>query len=218
MIRFVRTARRARHAAAAATFLTLALLGSSALAADQADGKAKAPDKPSATAAQDPMMEAMMKYAMPGPEHAALNPLVGTWKSVTKMSMAPGDTTVIEGTIERTWIMGGRYVMAKHTGNYAGMPFEGMEILGYDVRHKKYVSTWIDNMGTGISMSDDGTWDPAAKTLTIRMPFDDPVTGKPAPFRMITKIVDENSQVYTMVGTVNGKDVQQMEATYTRVK
>ena len=218
MIRFIPSTGRARHAAAAASFLAIVLLGGSALAADPAGGKGTAPEKPAAGAAQDPMMEAMMKFATPGPEHAVLQPLVGRWKSVTKMWTGPGDPQVSEGTSERSWVMGGRYMVGKYAGEFGGMPFEGMEILGYDKMHGQYVATWIDNMGTGIAASSSGTWDPAARTLTILITFDDPVSGKPTTLRNLTRIVDDNSYVFSIIGKMDGKDYTQMETTYTRVQ
>ena len=45
------------------------------------------------------------------------------------------------------------------------MPFEGMGIVGYDNLLKKFVSVWIDNMGTGL-MPGTGTYDAATKTYT----------------------------------------------------
>ncbi|MGE5176860.1 MAG: DUF1579 domain-containing protein [Hyphomicrobiales bacterium] len=211
MIRFIGTARRG-VVGAATTFSLLSLL-----ALPLVPSPARAAD-PATPDPQEGMMEAMAKYATPGPEHAVLQPMAGKWKAVTKMWMGPGDPQVSEGTTERSWIMGGRYLVSKHTGSFAGMPFEGMEILGYDRMHAQYVSTWIDNMGTGMWMSSSGSWDPAAKELTIVMAFDDPSTGKPTPYRQITKFVDDDTQVFRMVGSMNGQDYTQMEITYTRMK
>ena len=50
-------------------------------------------------------------------------------------------------------------------GKMKDMQFKGMGIEGYDNVKKKFVGSWIDNMGTGIMMS-EGTYDPATKTFT----------------------------------------------------
>lgn len=47
-----------------------------------------------------------------------------------------------------------------------GMPFEGHGTLAYDNHRKMFVSTWIDNMGSGIMVL-EGTYDDASKTLTL---------------------------------------------------
>ena len=183
-------------------------------AATAAADKAKAD---AAKAQQDAMMAEMMKYASPGPMHAFLDPLVGTWKTVNKSWMGPGEPVVSEGTCERTWLLGGRFLQSKYSGVMEGMPFEGMEILGYDTKKKEYTSVWIDNMGTMMSIG-SGQADQAGKVFTMTSMFDDPVSGKPVPFKMVTKVVDNNSHVFDMIGTKDGKDHTEMEITYTRVK
>jgi hypothetical protein len=35
---------------------------------------------------------------------------------------------------------------------------------------------------------------------------------------MITEVTDENTHVFTMYGTIEGKEVKMMEATYTRAE
>jgi hypothetical protein len=179
---------------------------------------AKAAEAKPSKAEQDAMMAEMMKYANPGEQHKALEPLVGTWKASTKMWMGSPEPQTSEGTCERSWIMGGRFLMAKHTGNMMGMPFEGMEILGYDIRSGQYVSTWIDNMGTSISVTTSGAMDPATKTLTMNMPMFDPTTNAMAPYKNATKIVDNNTNVFTITGVRGGKETTELEITYTRVK
>jgi len=73
-------------------------------------------------------------------------------------------------------------------------------------------------MGTMLSVSTGGQADPTGKTIAINSSFDDPVTGKAVPYRMVTTIIDNNSHVFAMIGSNNGKDFTQMEITYTRVK
>ena len=46
------------------------------------------------------------------------------------------------------------------------MSFTGMAIEGYDNVKKKFVSSWIDNMGTMI-LNSEGTYDPAAQDLHL---------------------------------------------------
>lgn len=189
-----------------------------AFAADAPKKDAAAADQAKAKAEQDAMMAEMMKYANPGPMHTLLDPLVGKWKTVIKTWMGPGEPVVSEGTCERMWLLGGRFLQSKVTGDFQGMPFEGMELLGYDMKKKEYTSVWIDNMGTMMSVGSGGQADQAGKVFTMTSTFDDPITGKPEPHKMVTKIVDNNSHTLSMTGTNNGKDYTQMEITYTRIK
>jgi hypothetical protein len=162
-------------------------------------------------------MAAMMKMAMPGPEHAALNPLAGIWKITTKMWTGPGQPLVSEGTCERNWVMDGRYLVGNYRGSLAGMPSEGMEVLGYDNFKKQYVSSWVDNMGTGIMLSQGAPMDPGTKSFTLTGSFPDP-TGKEVLARLVTSIVDGNTASMTMYATQDGQEMRTMEITYTRVK
>lgn len=50
-------------------------------------------------------------------------------------------------------------------------------------------------------------------TTTATMPGPD---GKPADVKMVTKIVDANTHVFSMYGVMGGKEQLMMEITYTR--
>jgi hypothetical protein len=175
-------------------------------------------DAKSAQAEHEAMMAEMMKYAAPGEMHEFMKPLAGSWKTKMTMYMG-GEKQESDGACERAWIMGGRFLQSKYSGMMGpNMPFEGLEILGYDMRKKQPTSSWIDNMGTSISTSSKGSIDKATKTLTVFTDFPDPLSGKDMTYKMVTKIVDENTVTFAMVGTRDGKDSTEMEIAYTRVK
>ncbi len=163
-------------------------------------------------------MAAMMKIAAPGPEHAALNPLAGIWKTTTRMWTAPNaEPQVSEGTAERNWMMDGRYLVGNYKGQFGGMPFEGMEVLGYDNLKKEYVSSWVDNLGTGIMLSQGSAMDPNTKSFTLTGTSTDPA-GKEYAMREVTSIVDGNTYTVTMYANETGQEQKMMEITCTRVK
>lgn len=177
--------------------------------------------EPAKTPSQEEAMAAMMKLAAPGPEHAALNPLAGSWKTTVKSYAGPSgpmpQPQVSEGTCDRNWVMGGRYMVGNYKGNFNGMPFEGMEVLGYDNMKKQYVSSWVDNMGTGIMLSSGGAMDPATKSFTLTGSAPDP-SGQEMSMREVTNIVDGNTYTMTMFASMGGQEQKVMEITYTRVK
>jgi len=225
----IRTPHSTVLAALIAGALSLAV-ASGVLAADKtpkAKSEAKAAEPsaaPSADAAkgavpnQQEAMAMMAKMAAPGPEHAALNPLAGSWKTVTKMWQDPaGAPLVSEGSCERAWVMGGRYMVANYKGDMGGMPFEGMEVLGYDNMKKQYVSSWVDNLGTGIVLSTGAAMDPASHSFTLTGSMPGP-TGEPWTAREVTSIVDQNTYTMTMYANDKGQEAKMMEITYTRVK
>jgi hypothetical protein len=188
--------------------LALGLVSSMAFAEDKAS---------KIGAKQDQMMEMMMKMSMPGPMHELMKPMAGNWKTTAKTWTKPGEPAVSEGTCESTWILGNRYLQSTYKGDMGGMPFEGWGLMGYDNQKKEFVSMWADNMSTGIAMS-DGKADPSGKVFTMKTTMMDPETGKPTPYKMVTKVTDENQYMMSMMNMKGGKEQTEMEITYTRVK
>jgi hypothetical protein len=167
--------------------------------------------------AQDESMKKWMEYMTPGDIHKMLAQHAGTWTAKTTFWMTPGaDATVSEATAVGEMILGGRYLMSKFTGNMMGMPFEGMSLEGYDNGTKKFYSTWIDNMGTGI-MYMTGEWDPAGKKIEYSGKTYDPMAGKMVDVRQIVKYNDDGTVNMEMFGPDNtGKEFKTMEIMMTK--
>ena len=166
-------------------------------------------------AEHDIMMAEMMKFAAPSEAHEGLKKMVGTWKAVTKSWFAPGDPVVSEGVSENRAILGGRFIESEYKGSMFGQPFEGFGLTGYDNRKQIYNSFWIDNYTTSMMLA-SGKMDDEKKTLTFSASMDGP-DGKPMETRMVTKIVDDNTHVFSMYGMAQGKEQLMMEITYTRM-
>lgn len=163
------------------------------------------------------MMEAMMKAAMPGAEHKMLGGMAGTWNAKVTSWMVPGaPPSTMEGVSENKMIMD-RYMEQRFSGNFQGMPFEGIGYTGYDNVKKQYWGTWMDNMSTGMMMTTggpnaDGTW-----TFTGTMP--DPMTGKDAKVEEKLKMIDADHHTLEMwTPGPDGKMFKMMEITYSRKK
>jgi len=170
----------------------------------------------SAIAQNNDDMKAMMAYSTPGEIHKMLAKSVGVWTATVTMWMQPGaapTTSTAQATNEM--ILGGRYLQSKNTGDFSGMPFEGISILGYDNAKKMFVNSWIDNFGTGM-MYLTGKWDPSTQSITLNGSMVDPMSGKDIPVRQTTKIVDDNTQVMEMYSTMGGKDFKNMEIKFVR--
>ncbi|HVO74623.1 MAG TPA: DUF1579 domain-containing protein [Ignavibacteriaceae bacterium] len=164
----------------------------------------------------DAQQKAWMEYMTPGKYHEMMAKTVGEWKTVIKWWMSPGSEPMVsEGTAVNEMIMGGRYLKSTHTSTMMGQPFEGMMVQGYDNAKKEFVSTWIDNMGTGIT-SAVGKYDEAAQTITFEGLMIDPSTGADLKYKQILKIIDQNKQVMEMYNLSNGNEVKTMEIELTR--
>jgi len=195
----------ARRFFAGAALLALIL----APAAIGADEKAKG--------AVPPEMEASMKLAAPGDHHKHLAAGIGKWDVAVKLWMAPGQPPAEStGTMESSWLLGGRFVETTYKGDLMGMPFEGHGVDGYDNGAHQYVSTWADNMGT-MMMYFTGTCSDDGKVRTMTADFTDPVTGQKMKNRSVTTVKDASSFTYeAWMVDGEGHEFKQMEMVAAR--
>jgi len=162
------------------------------------------------------MMDVYKKLGTPGVPHKLLASMAGSWtvkiKSWCEPDKPPMEST---GACEQKMVLGGRFLHQEFTGEMMGSPFTGIGLNGYDNHTKKYVSTWMDSMGTAILFF-EGTASADGKTITQESRYDDPVKG-PMKWRSVTRILDDNTHVFEMYGTdKSGKEEKMMEITYTR--
>lgn len=191
------------------TFLVLSPLLSSASALAK-ETKAKKPVDPQV------MMDTYEQLATPGEPHKQLAGLAGTWTTRTKEWMEPGQPpTESTGTCEYKALLDGRYVQQDCIGTMRGHPFKGIGMHGYDNVTKKYMTTWIDTLGTGIfSMAGKAGVD--GKTITLHGALADPFEGLMKQ-RAVWKFPDTNTQILEMYGPHGkGNEMILMEITYTR--
>jgi len=203
---------------AIATFL--AATESRTLAQDDKSPGQGGASKPAPGAAPDmeEMMKKMQAFATPGDSHKALEALVGEWDVEASYPMGgPGAAvTTSKGTAKSKWILGGRYVQEEFTGEMMGRPFKGIGVTGYDNFRKKYVSTWMDDMGTGIFIS-EGSADAERKVFTFLGKMDEPVTGeKDKPTKYVVQILSPDKHHFEMHDLSLGDKSKVFEMTYTR--
>ncbi|GJL56196.1 MAG: hypothetical protein NPIRA02_33280 [Nitrospirales bacterium] len=162
------------------------------------------------------MMEMYQKLATPGEPHALFASLAGNWTTTMKTWMEPGKPPMEStGTAKMTMLLDGRFLQQEFTGEMMGQPYSGVGIDAYDNMTKKYVTMWIDTMGTGMFMM-EGTASADGKTITLKGSHPEPGGGQMS-HRAVWTIVDENTQTFDMYGTHHGgEEMKVMELTYTR--
>lgn len=173
----------------------------------------EAPKPDSATVAK-----AWEAYMTPSKAHEMLAKDTGTWNAEMTF-WSPDSPEPMKYTSVATYkmILGGKYQEANYTGDMMGMPFEGKGTVAYDNAKEEFVSTWIDNMGTGMMVS-KGKYDEASKTLTFTGTMVDPVTKKEKQIKEIITYIDENTQKMEMFDVDNGKEFKSMEILSKRKK
>ena len=165
---------------------------------------------------QQAMMELWKKMAMPGEPHKLFSTLAGSWTTTSKEWMEPGKPpTESTGTAEIKMLLDGRFLYQEYNSQMMGQPFSGIGIDAYDNMTKKYVTAWMDSMGTGIFIM-EGTASADGKTITLKGSHPEPGGGKMT-HRAVWKIVDNNNQTFDMYGAHHGgKETKMMEIVYTR--
>ena len=171
-------------------------------------------------------MKQMIELAKLNENHKLLASMAGTWSYAVKAWMAPGaPPSESTGTAVRKSVMEGRYL----TGDYSGkfkmpgadgkmkeMNFQGMSMDGYDNAKQKFVSGWVDNMGTGIMIM-EGTYDAATKTFTYTGESE-MMPGMKSKARQVIKMPDKDHMSMEFFEDRGQGETKSMEITYKRGK
>ena len=96
-----------------------------------------------------------------------------------------------------------------------GMPMEGIGTLAYDNTRKIFLSTWIDNLGTGM-MYMEGKWDETSKSIIHEGESLDPMMGKMVKVKQIMIYIVDNNQLMEMFMIQDGNEIKTMEIKLTR--
>lgn len=177
------------------------------------------PKPPEPAAASDPTTEAFTKAMTPGEQHKHLARRAGDWTFINKMWLDPGQPPAEStGKMHGEVLMDGRYVQTLWKGTMMGLAFEGRELDGYDNIAKEYVSSWVDNFGTGITYS-TGSCEDDGKKCSMAGEVMNAVTGKKTTTRTVVTWTDDNNFKVEMYGAdPTGKDYKLMELAVTKKK
>jgi hypothetical protein len=152
------------------------------------------------------------EFPKPGPEHAQLKRVEGTWEATVK---SEGHES--KGTMTYKMELGGLWLVGDFKGEFMGQTFTGKGLDTYDPMKKKYVSVWFDSMSAS-PMVMEGTFDKDKKTLT--MIGEGPGEGgKMTKYKSVLEHKDDDTMILTMSGPgKDGKDQVMMTITYKRKK
>jgi len=132
-----------------------------AAAAPWQDAQAKA--KPAAADSKpftDQEMAAWKKASTPGPQHAEMEKMVGTWDVKATSWMKPGATPEEwSGTADCRLIMDGRYLVEDFSGTMSMGPYHGHGMLGFNNSSGQWEHVWLDDMSTAMMVSQGDTRD-----------------------------------------------------------
>lgn len=172
--------------------------------------------QPEMTPEMQAEMEVWMNLAQPGEHHEHMDPYVGRWKGAVRMWMAPDAEPMLnESLAEVSWILGGRFLGWKHTGDFGGMPFEARALDAFNNGDDRYEMTWADNFGTLIvfytgSCTDDG------KSRVMNTQFNDPIKGGTIQYKTVYTWIDNDHFNYEAFMDKGDGEFKNLEIAYAR--
>ena len=174
------------------------------------------PPPPGMTPAE---MDAYAAAAAPGEMHAWLAKGVGSWKGPSRNWSAPNaEPMSSEATMTSRMELGGRFLMNDVRTEWPQIGrFEGRATLGYDGAQRMFVSSWVDNMGTGM-MTGSGQLSDDRKTLTLTHTYFDPAKKRNVTLREVI-VREGDDRMWVRIwspGKEPGTDFLMMETTYLR--
>ncbi len=160
-----------------------------------------------------------MEFRNPGEMHKILGKFEGNWKAdVSTWVEEHGKAILSKSECTNEMILGGRYLVTTYKGSVMGIPFDAVKTMGYDKAKKKFVSSLIDNMGTGF-MQTEGEWNPSTKSINFKGKIPDPTQPfKEWEARETYTFIDDNNHIVEIFGPdpKTGKVIRTMEVKFTR--
>ncbi|MCA9127168.1 MAG: DUF1579 domain-containing protein [Planctomycetales bacterium] len=167
-----------------------------------------------------PAERAQAQFTEPSPEHKVVQRDVGRWNASVKMWMGadgqadPSAEPQVSKGSEVNRKLGEFWVLSTFKGEFAGMPFEGHSVNGFDPKTKKFVGSWTDSF-TPHAMHMSGTYDEATETLTF-VTKGIGMDGNEVEGKSEMKYEGKRRRVLTMYEMKDGKPIKMMEITYER--
>jgi hypothetical protein len=166
-------------------------------------------------------MARFMATCKPGPAHARLSEMLGSYETKQRMWMeGPGGKPLeTKGTAEIGWLVEGRWLTCKWTGEMMGKKINGTWILGYDNFKERFVICFVDSFQTCMNTA-SGLFDQSGDDLILWGTIDEPMTPEQDKmvkyvFRSFGKDTHTFEVHDMMIGESNTKVV---EIEYTRKK
>jgi hypothetical protein len=181
--------------------------------------------------ASDAKVEEMPKWqsrGLPGPGHAALKPLVGSWRVRMNFYATFGRSPdlpplVSEGMCRREWVAGGRYLEDMTEGTTPGAPYWRKGWLGYSNMDRRYEWITIDAVNSNMMIYAGAPGSGSKMPIIMSGVFTDQgvageqYAGKAVGMRTVIKLESNDSHILELYFTPPGKpEVLATRQIYTR--
>lgn len=163
-------------------------------------------------------MKAWENSMTPGKYHKWLASFDGDWDGAVKLWMDPSQPPMAYNIkTKNEMVMNGLYQKSTHSGEMMGKPFEGEGTAGYDNTKKRFVTTWIDNFGSGI-MQMEGELSSDDKIMITVGTMSDPMSGQDIKVKQVLTYISEDRHLFEMFMMMGETEMKTMEINYSRRK
>jgi hypothetical protein len=173
-------------------------------------------------------LPAFARRGLPGPAHAALSPLVGTWRVEDTIYIAIGspDKPVVSRDIicRREWIAGGRFLRDVTEGTIGGGPYWREGLLGYSTMDERYEWVTADGLNANMMIYLGTKGSGPRQPITMSGVFTDQgvageqAAGKEVGMRTVISIESEDRHVFELYVTPpGGRELLADRKVYTRI-
>ena len=174
------------------------------------------PSNPPSNPPSTPTDPVALDLTQPGPEHSQLMKWIGTWDvAFTQWTAADEPEKQAKGTSIFTSAYSGRYIREEYASDFAGKPFMGTGTTGYDRAAKHFVTTWHDNMGTGIAHL-AGSATREGQEITYHGTMMCAQTQREVHLRHVVSWESSDRFTISMFNRSEGKERKVMELVYSR--
>jgi len=166
------------------------------------------------------LLKAIAEAGQPGAEHKKLEPLVGRWSFTMKFWTDPTlPPAEMQGTLERKWIMDGRFVQETAHGQCTktGKAIDGLGLLGYNAAEKQFTAARACSL-CGTLSSSTIACDSSGKRFECVKDEICPLTGQKVKARDEIVIENNDRVVMNLYKTIDGREVKVGEIVSIRQK
>lgn len=164
---------------------------------------------------QDEQMKAWITANQPNDHHKKLQEMVGEWSAENTHYNPDGSvmSKTSDSAVNKS-ILGGRYILQHYSGDFGGMPFEGVGMMGFDNGKNEFVHVWFDNFSTApmVSRGKAGK-NPNQTTTFSEMPGP---TGEMMRMEWVSTIASKDEHELEMWASTPAGRVKQMHIKYKR--
>jgi hypothetical protein len=152
----------------------------------------------------------------PGPEHALLATLAGTWDVAYAHWFQDGaEPTLGRGAAIVTAVFEGRYLREEFSAQFAGKPILGVGTTGFDRVSRRFTNVWYDNRGTGM-LCTTGLATPDGREITFTGEILNPATGEPIGVSHVLRRESDDFFTLSMYNDRDGRLNKSMALEYRR--